>query len=319
MQFRVQAKPGDVLTYSVRVAYKTAPGGKPLPKAVLAYAAPAAPPHAACAGPVALTLQHAGTTTLRRAVDKSGRDRFCLRLGAIPANVLALTITISAQVKHGTAISKPSISVLTLARTLRLVTTVAVGMLKPSQAQRVQVKTAPGTTLVYHLTYGSQTKPSLTVVHVAGKTGVDTLSFKVGYTPSRSDGVAPASLSVVGSLFSVIKGHSASRFQVVRPDAVLVLKKLVLQVLTPVVKSGAMVKLQTLSARAAYLLVTLTYGGKRSKVTYAVVADGSGYATLSFAAAYKPPKGAKVPATISITAEQGRARVTAVAKFTVQG
>src|SRR5260370_37397145 len=108
-------------------------------------------------------------------------------------------------------------------------------------------------------------------------------------------------------------------FTGVRCDGVVQVKKVVVKVRTSVVRSHGSVAIDTISARHAYLLCTITYAKQRGSVSYAIGADGSGFATLRFPVSYKPPKGERVGATVTITAEQGKDHASAEAHITVQG
>jgi len=201
-----------------------------------------------------------------------------------------------------------------VSRTLAIRAQVRESAVFPRGAQDLSVKTTAGASLVYRITYAHGAV--VVVKHKAGKTGADTLHFNADYTPSRAQGLVVATVAIDGSL-GAAHGSATVTFTVRRADTLLQLKNVVVKVSAPVVKPGAVQSVDIASARGARVTCTVAYGSIRA--SYAVVADGSGYATLHFKVPAKIAGRARVVATLAVTAVLGRVKKQASASFAVQG
>ena len=290
-------------------------------RAALPQALPAAVRQLAAAAPacaIALTVSDRGTYHVIRHADARGLDRACIRVASIPKGVVGFTYTVTVRIRSGTTLYNPSTLSFNVVKTLRIVSKLTRSLLFPNDMQAVTVATDRGAQLVYRITYAPGA-PATTLKGAVDAKGAASARFKASFTPARADGLVTATVTISGAL-GLVHGTSVLRFTVQRHDVILTLKKLKLQLKTSVLKAGAKQSIDVVAARGAYLSYTVVYGPPgRSSIRYAVVADGSGYATLRFPITYKPTKGAKVPAVVTVTAKQGRAQLSQSVRFSVQG
>ena len=312
-QLALVTKPGAKITYSVHVTFLTN-GSKP------ADGVPILAKAITCLGPVALTVKGTGTFTFVRTADKKGNDRFCIGASSLPAKIAGLSIAMTVQVTAGKTKYATSPLGFSIIKVLGLKTSSAPPVVFPGGVQTVKLSTEPGTLVSYQIPYAGKGGSTLTVKRTVPKSGSDSVSFTVNYTPSRAEGMTTAHVSISGAQ-GIIKGGGTAAFMVLRKDAVLVLKKLTLKVAHPTIgaKAGMVQSIDTVSARYTYMKFTVSYNKVPSKISYAVVADGSGFATLRVPITVKLKKGAKASALVTITATQGKTRITKTAAFTVVG
>jgi hypothetical protein len=222
------------------------------------------------------------------------------------------------QVHAGSKTYKPSALSFNVVKVLKIGAKLGRGVVFPNDMQSIAVTTERGAQLVYNISYAGASKGTV-LKQAANARGINAVRFKAAYTPSRLDGLVTAVVNISGAN-GVVRGTQVVRFTVQRRDAILQLKKLSLHVLTPIVRSSGKAKIDTVSARGAYLTYTVVFGPpRRTSVTYSVAADGSGYATIQFPVTYKPARGKKVPAVVTVTAEQGRVKLRQTLRLTVQG
>ena len=306
----VQAdKGGARFNYALKFSYTTTR------KPITTVLKPTLPPAPRCA--IAATVKGGNAVSFSRTADKRGKDVFCLRLTGVPKDAISLQISAVVDVSAGSLKYKRNTLVFPVTKLLPMRVTVSPGLLLPKGSGTISLAAAAGALVTYQLSYPG-TKPQV-MKHIVGAKGMDKISFKNTYTPSRHDGQVQVSISVTGVVQGIVKGNTATQFTVRRSDVVLVLTKLGVKVLTPKVRAKAAVQIDLIAARGAYIKYTITYGSQKAKYSYGLVPDGSGYATIHFPADYTPAKGKSIGAAVSITVTQGKKVLHAAAKFTIQG
>jgi outer membrane protein assembly factor BamB len=279
---------------------------------------------------IATVFGKAGSYHFSRATDAHGNDSFCVRGSPLPSNLLQIKLTFSLRVTTANKAFKPStLPAVTVSRTLALKASASPATVFPNGKATVRLQGAPGIAVTYTVRYGKSPRPAQVLHQTIGKTGAAITTLKVGYTPSRADGLSPVTVTVSGLGFGIVKGQTVARVVVQRSDAVLQLKAVkILHIASPVIRSGKEQSIDTLTARATYLSFNFSFdgkpytvgsGAKKQVVSFAEVADGSGYATLRFIVQYKAPAGKRVKALVHLTAEQGKKKIGSTVPFTVQG
>lgn len=327
------AKPKPTATPRPKTTTRAKPTSTPKP--TVKTKTPTKPAAPACPGGIATTVGGNGTYRFARTADAHGLDQYCLRLGAVPANATELRLTYTVQVTVGKKVYKgtkagpyrvmrqiaaPAVArVVTPALAGKVNAVAAQGVIAPNASQTIKTRSAPGAQVVYHVVFPADSGGmALTIKHVADHTGADAATFRVGYLPPRQPGRATITVRVDATRGKSVT-HGTVTFTVQRRDAVTAAAAgLRLTVGTLTVHPDDTQKLSVVAAPHAALSYTVAYGSD-SMATFRGTADAKGRATLSFRVGYLPAAGARVAATITMTAVAHGARSTASGRFYVQG
>jgi outer membrane protein assembly factor BamB len=269
---------------------------------------------------VATTVHGAGTFHFTRQAAANKSDTFCIAIStALSANVASvkLALGIAASASDGTVSSGKVQFAMSRQQMLALQVSLHAAQVVTNGTQILRVLVAPKAKLAYAVFYAGAKRSAATYKGVANSAGLATLTFAVKYLPSPAAGTAAVAVDVAATQGTRI-GTAVARFTVRRPDAVLVLQKVVVKLKSATVHPGGTLEVDTVSAQAAKLTYRVTYGGKAGP-SHAMTANGSGDATWRFAVAFKPGSGKHVIATVSVVAQQGKKRVSGSARFTVMG